>query len=153
MPKKNIINLSQVEIEKLYSIIKTGSSKARVITRAHVLLMTNEGETDKAIAQRFRIHVSTVERTRTKYYQGGIELAINDRPHPPKKRKLCSEQEEILVATISLTPPPGKTHWTMQLLAEHLVSLGMVDSISDETVRSYLKKRRACKSSLVRNSK
>ncbi len=69
MPKKNTVNLSQAEIEKLYSIIKTGSSKARSITRAYVLLMANEGETDKAIAERFRVHVSTVERTRAKYFQ------------------------------------------------------------------------------------
>jgi transposase len=141
MPKKNTVNLSQAEIEKLYSIIKTGSSKARSITRAHVLLMANEGETDKAIAERFRVHVSTVERTRAKYFQSGIELAINDRPHPPKERKLNSEQEAVLIAALASAPPPGKTHWTMQLLAEHLISLGVVDSISDETVRSFLKRR------------
>ncbi len=76
MAKKYTINLTQEELEKLRSLIKTGKSKARSITRAHILLMASEGETDKAIAACLRVHVSTVERTRARYVDGGIELAV-----------------------------------------------------------------------------
>jgi hypothetical protein len=71
---------------------------------------------------------------------GGLEYALEDRPHPPKPCKLDGKQEAFLVATACSTAPEGRTRWTMQLLAEQLVNLGIVDSISDETVRQTLKK-------------
>lgn len=140
MGKKYTVNLSDSEVEQLRSLIKTGKSKARSITRAHILLMAWEGEIDKAIAQSLRVHVSTVERTRIRYVEGGIELAVKDRPHPPKQRKLDGQQEAFLIATACSAAPSGRNRWTMQLLAERIVSLNIVDSVSKETVRSYLKK-------------
>jgi transposase len=140
MAKKYTVNLSQEEVEKLRSLIKTGKSKARSITRAHILLMASEGETDRAIAECLRVHVSTVERTRLRYVEGGIELAVQDRPHPPKQPKLNGQQEAFLIATACSQAPCGRNRWTMQLLAERIVSLNIVDSVSKETVRSYLKK-------------
>jgi hypothetical protein len=83
-----------------------------------------------------------VKRTREKFVIGGLEYAIEDRPHPPKPRKLDGNQEAFLVATACSTAPEGRTRWTMQLLADQLISLGIVDSISDETVRQTLKKTR-----------
>jgi hypothetical protein len=71
---------------------------------------------------------------------GGIDYALQDSPHPPKNSKLDAVQEAFLIATACSTPPEGRTRWTMQLLANQLVSLGVVDSISDETVRQTLKK-------------
>jgi transposase len=140
MDKKYTVNLSALEVEQLRSLIKTGKSKARSITRAHILLMASEGETDRAIAECLRVHVSTVERTRARYVEGGIELAVQDRPHPPKQRKLDGQQEAFLIATACSVAPCGRNRWTMKLLAERMVSLNIVDSVSKETVRSYLKK-------------
>jgi transposase len=140
MGKKYTVNLSDLEVEQLRSLIKTGTHKARSITRAHILLMASEGETDKAIAESLRVHVSTVERTRIRYVEGGIELAVQDRPHPPKERKLDGQQEAFLIATACSAAPCGRNRWTMKLLAERMVSLNIVDSVSKETVRSYLKK-------------
>jgi transposase len=140
MGKKYTVNLSDLEVDKLRSLIKTGKSKARSITRAHILLMASDGETDRAIAECLRVHVSTVERTRARYVEGGIELAVQDRPHPPKQRKLDGQQEAFLIATACSKAPEGRNRWTMQLLAERIVSLNIVDSVSKETVRSYLKK-------------
>ncbi|WGV29226.1 helix-turn-helix domain-containing protein [Halotia branconii] len=99
-----------------------------------------EGEIDKAIAQYLRVNVSTVERTRARYVEGGIELAVQDRPHPPKQRKLDGQQEAFLIATACSDAPEGRNRWTMKLLAERMVSLNIVDSVFKETVRSYLKK-------------
>lgn len=140
MAKKYTVNLSNEEVGVLRSLIKTGKSKARSITRAHILLMASEGKTDNVIAEFLRVHVSTVERTRTRYVEGGIELTVKDRPHPPKKPKLNGEQEAFLIATACSTAPEGRNRWTMKLLAERMVNLNIVDSVSKETVRSYLKK-------------
>ncbi|WP_243147252.1 IS630 family transposase [Scytonema sp. UIC 10036] len=140
MAKKYTVNLSNEEVEKLQSLIKKGEAKARSITRAHILLMASEGEIDTTIAERLRVHISTVERTRAKYAQGRIEQALFDRQHPPKPRKLDGEQEAFLVATACSAPPDGRTCWTMQLLADRLVTIGIIDLISDETIRRTLKK-------------
>lgn len=142
MAKKYIVDLNEAELSQLQSLTKTGKHKARTITRANILLMASESYPDKAIASTLRVNVSTVERTREKFVVGGIEYAIEDRPHPPKPRKLDGKQEAFLVATACSTAPSGRTRWTMQLLADQLISLGIVDSISDETVRQTLKKTR-----------
>lgn len=140
MAKKYIVDLNEAELSHLQSLTKTGKHKARTITRANILLMASESYPDNAIASTLRVNVSTVERTREKFVVGGLEYALEDRPHPPKPRKLDGKQEAFLVATACSTAPEGRTRWTMQLLAEQLVSLGIVDSISDETVRQTLKK-------------
>lgn len=140
MVKKHTIKLSESEISQLRSLTKSGSSKARSITRAHILLMADEGETDATIADRLRVSISTVERTRAKFINSGIDGTLNDRPHPPKPRKLNGFKEAFLIATACSAPPDGRTQWTLQLLADRIVSLDVVDSISYETVRSYLKK-------------
>lgn len=140
MAKKYIVDLNSEERSHLESVTKTGKHKARTITRANVLLMANEGYLDKEIASVLRVNVSTVERTREKFVVGGLEYAIEDRPHPPKSRKLDGKQEAFLIATACSNPPEGRSNWTMQLLADRLINLGVVDSISDETVRQTLKK-------------
>ena len=140
MAKKYIVDLSEDEVSQLQTLIKTGIRKARIITRIYILLMASEGKTDKTIAQALRVHVSTVERTREEFVLGGLNFILSDRPHPPKPRKLDGRQEAFLVATACSNPPEGRVCWTMQLLADQLVSLQVVDSISDETVRQTLKK-------------
>ena len=140
MAKKYIVDLNETEISELRTLTKTGKRSARTITRAYILLMAHEDKTDSFIAETLKINVSTVERTREKFVIGGLEFALNDRPHPAKPRKLDGKDEAFLMATACSTPPEGRKGWTMQLLADRLVSLGFVDSISDETVRLILKK-------------
>lgn len=140
MAKKYIVDLNEDEVYKLQSIIKKGKHKARTITRANILLMADEDETDQAIADIFRVHVATVQRTREKFVIGGLDFALKDESHPPKPKKLDEKQEAFLIATACSNPPQGRVRWTMQLLADHLVSVGIIDSISDETVRQTLKK-------------
>lgn len=140
MAKKYIVDLSEEEVYQLQSIIKKGKHKARTITRANILLMASEDETDSAIADRVRVHTATVQRTREKFVIGGLEFALEDEKHPPKPKKLDEKQEAFLIATACSNPPEGRVRWTMQLLADHLVKIGIIDSISDETVRQTLKK-------------
>lgn len=89
---------------------------------------------------RLGVGLSTVERTRKRFVEGGLEHALTDLPRPGKARKVDGKQEALLVALACSDPPEGRERWTMQLLAGRLVELGVVDSISDETVRVMLKK-------------
>jgi len=90
-----------------------------------------------------RVNISTVERTREKFVEAtSLEEALKDRPHPPKPRKLDGKAEAFLITSACSDAPEGRATWTMQLLADRLVSMDLVESISDETVRQTLKKTR-----------
>jgi transposase len=140
MAKKYIVDLNEDEVSQLQSIIKKGKHKARTITRANILLMATDRETDQAIASTVRAHVATVQRIREKFVIGGLDFALKDEAHPPKPKKLDGTQVAFLIATACSNPPEGRVRWTMQLLADHLVNVGIVDYISDETIRQTLKK-------------
>jgi transposase len=84
-----------------------------------------------------------VERTRKRFVEGNLARALNEDPRPGREPKLNDKQEAFLIATACSTAPQGQKHWTMQLLADTLVRLGQVESISDETVRRTLKKTRS----------
>jgi transposase len=87
-----------------------------------------------------KVGESTVHRTRQKCIELGMVLALKESPRQGRKRKLDGKTEAFLVATACSTPPKGRESWTMQLLADHLVELDLVESLSDETVRRTLKK-------------
>jgi transposase len=140
MHKKYVVDLTTEERTQLLDLIKKGSRAARKLTRAHILLQADEGATDETIASALHINRSTVERTRKRFVEGNLELALAERPRPGAKRKLEPKQEAFLIATTCSAPPAGQKRWTMQLLADEIVAVGVVDSISDETVRRTLKK-------------
>lgn len=83
---------------------------------------------------------ATVERIRKRFVELGVAGALTERPRPGAKAKLDGKAEATLVAWACSTPPDDRKHWTMQLLADKLVELKLVDSISDETIRRTLKK-------------
>jgi transposase len=140
MNKKYIVDLTDAERTALHDLIKKGTVAARKLTRAHILLQANEGATDAAIALALHIGERTVERTRQKFVEGNLEAALTERPRPGGKRTLDTKQEARLIATACSSPPEGQKRWTMQLLADELVALDVVEAISDETVRRTLKK-------------
>jgi transposase len=126
----------------LEALLKRGRVGARVSARARVLLHAAEGATDAAIAAAVRVGEATVERTRQKFVEGGLDWALAERPRPGGRRKLDGKQEAFLVATACSAPPDGRPRWTLQLLADRLVEVRLVDAISDETVRRTLQKAR-----------
>jgi len=141
MPKKRyVVHLDQDEQRRLLDLVKKGKTSARRLNRAHILLRAHERATDEAIAAALHVGRTTVERTRKRFVEGSLERALNEDPRPGQKRKLSDKQEAWLIATACSTAPAGRTHWTMQLLADELVRLNQVQSISDETVRRTLKK-------------
>jgi len=140
MAKRYIVKLTEEERATLLDVIKKGKAPARKITRAHILLQADEGKTDVMIARALHVGISTVERARKRFVEGNLEYALNERQRPGAKRKLDGKQEAFLIALACSAAPEGRERWTMQLLADRLVELGVVDTIAQETVRRLLKK-------------
>ncbi len=134
------MELSAHERAELEALTRKGTLSARRMKRALALLAADEGKTDEQIAARVRVHRTTVEEIRKRFVEEGLEIALSERPRPGKARLLDGKQEAYLVALACSTPPGGRAKWTMQLLADRLVALNLVESISDDTVRRALKK-------------
>ena len=102
------------------------------------------GWTDEKIAEAFEVGLSTIHRLRQRLVEDGLEAALVRKPRPRHRApKLDGEKEARLIALACSDPPEGRGRWTLQLLADKLVELHVVDSISDETVRLRLKKTRS----------
>lgn len=142
MAQKHRVQLTQTEKTQLIKLTKKGKISARKLRRAQILLLTDAGYKDEEIATMLNLGVATVERTRKKFVEGGLELALNEHPRPGAVKKLDKKAEAFLIATAHSNPPDGRECWTMQLLADELVQLQLVESISAETVRRLLKKQR-----------
>jgi transposase len=142
MAAKYLVTLTDDERAQLLALTKKGTVSARRLTRAHILLQADRGTPDAAIAAALHSGTATVERTRKRFVEEGLAAALQERPRPGGRRKLEGKQEAFLIALACSTPPDGRQHWTMQLLADKLVELKHVESISDETVRRTLKKTR-----------
>lgn len=142
MAKKYIVNLTPDEHVQLFAVVTKGTGAARKIRRAQLLLLADEGFRDASIAASLHVDVTTVERTRRRCVGEGVEAALTERRRPGGKCKLQGKAEAFLVALACSAPPEGRQRWTMRLLADRLVELDIVESISDDTVRRTLKKTR-----------
>lgn len=141
MPKKKyLINLSDEERQALLAMTRKGKIKARQFKRAMILLKADEGLSDPEIMAALNVSRPCVERIRKRFVSDGIERALNEDPRPGQKRKLDGRAEATLIATACTEAPEGRKHWTLRLLAGKLVELGVVDTVSYETVRRTLKK-------------
>ncbi len=138
--KRYIVDLTEEERTQVHLLCHAGKVSARKLNRAHTLLLADEERPDTEIAETLHIGLSTVERTRKRFVEGGLTMALNERPRAGGRPKLDGTQAAHLVALACSTPPRGRKRWTMQLLADRMVALGVVDGISDETVRVTLKK-------------
>jgi transposase len=138
--KKHEVTLLPNEKKKLKAIVSSGQNKAAVIRRAHILLKTDEGKTDAEISDILYVSEQTIRRTRLRYVTEGLQVALEDRPHPKPEPKLNEEQEAHLVAVTCSSPPAGHARWTLELLQERLIQDGIVAGIAPETVRLLLKK-------------
>ncbi len=140
MAKKYIVELSAEERQELLGLTHRGKLAARKVKRAQILLLAEEGKTDKQIAEMLHVGVATVERTRQRFVLEGLSAALHERPRPRGRRKLDAKAEAVLETLAQSEPPQGRKRWTLQLLADRLVELKVVESISDEAVRKVLKK-------------
>jgi transposase len=140
MKIKYIINLNEDERRDLEQLTRKGKAPVRKVKRAQILLQADEGKTDKAVARALHVAEATVFRTRRRCVEQGLEAALKEGPRPGKPRSLNGKQEAFLVALACSQPPEGRQSWTMQMLADQLVTLDIVEAISDETVRCILKR-------------
>jgi transposase len=143
MPKRYIVELTPDERAELTMLTRKGKASARQVTRAHILLHAADGRTDAETAAAAHTSVPTVARVRKRFTQGRVQEAITERYRKGGRPKLDLKQEAQLIAFSCSTPPEGRKDWTMQLLADKLVEVGVVDEVSDETVRRILKKKQA----------
>ena len=140
MPDKYIVTLTPEERSELTGLTSRGKLSARKLKRAQILIAADKDQRDDVIAQTLNVGLSTIHRTRQKYVEGGVAWALSERPRAGGTKKLDSKAEALLVATACSEPPAGRGQWTMQLLAERMVALKVVESLSDETVRRTLQK-------------
>lgn len=144
MEAKFVVRLSDAERAELSELAARGRVAAGVRQRALILLKADvEGPawSDPLIAELVRVSLSTVHRVRQRCVDEGIEAAAFRKPSPQRQyRKLDGAQEAKLIALACSDPPAGRVSWTMQLLADTLVELEIVDSIGREAVRTTLKK-------------
>lgn len=141
-PKQYEVELTDDERAQLEAFTSKGVAAARELRRARILLLAAEGRPDAAVADAAGCCLGTVARVRRRCAEAGVEAALRDRPRPGAAPLLDGKGEAFLVALACTDPPTGATCWTMQLLAERLVALDIVATISDETVRRTLKKTR-----------
>jgi hypothetical protein len=145
MLKKYIVRLTDVERETLKGVVDKLKGTSQKVRRAQVLLKADAdgpGWTDAKIADAFGCRTKTVENIRERLVAKGFEVTLNGelRLNPPCEKLLDGEQEAKVIAMRLGSPPPGFANWTLRLLAEQIVVLEIVDSISHETVRRTLKK-------------
>ncbi len=138
--KKYIVTLTTEERQELLTLTHAGQLAARKMKRAQILLKADENWKDKAIMAGLNTSRSTVERTRRRYVEGGLDKALNEDPRPGARRKLDGRAEAHLIALTCSDAPDDSDHWTLRALADELVELRLVESISHEAVRQYLKK-------------
>ncbi len=141
MAHKYIVTLTEEERERLHKLVTAGRTSARTLTRARILLKTAGGDDDQTIAQALDLGLSTIYRVRQRCVEEGVEAAITARrPKRHYQRKLDGSQEAHLIALACGEPPEGYARWTFRLLADRMVQLDYVDSVSHETVRGTLEK-------------
>ena len=151
MPQKRyLVTLTPEERQRLADLLSAGKRSALTLTRARILLKADQADggpawPDDRIAEALDCGVRTVERVRQRFVERGLEAALGRKPHdrPSRERKLDGRAEARLIALACSEPPDGRAAWTLQLLADKLVELRVVDSVCDETVRRVLKKTRS----------
>jgi len=138
--KTYVVDLTEEERTFLQGLLGGGELRARKFKRANILLLANKDKTDGEIAEALHTSMSTVQRTRQRFVEGNLDRALNEDPRRGASKKLDEKGEALLEILARSEPPAGRKHWTLQLLADRLVELKAVDTISYETVRQELKK-------------
>jgi len=139
------VTLTTEERAGLERLVAVGKAAARKLTHARILLLADTGgeeRTDPLIADVLGTSVVTISRVRRRLVTEGMEAALNHRPQPPRpdKVKIKGDVEQKLIHLACSDPPQGRCRWTLCLLADEMVALGVVTSVSPETVRRALKK-------------
>lgn len=137
------VRLKEEEREELSQYLRRGKSSARSLTRARILLLADEERPDEEIAEALKISKSTANRIRKRYCEGGLKFALHEKARSGAPSKIDSRVEAQLSLLACSEPPGGRSKWTLRLLADRLVELEVVDSISHMSVQRLLKKMKS----------
>jgi transposase len=137
---KYIVTLSADERTHLRALLRRGTASARRLTRARVLLKADEDLTDVEVATAVGVGTATVHRIRQRCVEEGLEAALGERRRKGGTPKFTPKQHAHVIALACSTPPAGSARWTLRLLADRVVALGLAERCSRETIRRALKK-------------
>jgi transposase len=141
MVKKYVVTLTEEERKELEGLVSSNRTARNKVVKAYVLLKAAENWRDEDIVSSYGLSLRTVERIRERFVEEGMEAALNRRPTSRVyRRKIEGEEEAHLIAIACSSAPAGHSRWTLQLLADKLVELAIVDSVSADTVGRALKK-------------
>ena len=141
--EKYAVRLPSEDRDHLERLIRSGQRSARVINRARILLKTEEGWSASQVAAALDTSPRTVVRTKRRYAEEGLDGVLHDHPQANRYRKLDDKGEAHLIAVACSDAPEGHDRWTLRLLADKAVELGLVESLSYETVRLQSEKNLA----------
>src|SRR5688572_22352787 len=137
---KYAVTLSDDERTRLRAVLRRGTASARRLTRARILLKADEDRTDVAVAQAVGVGIATVHRVRQRWVEEGLEAALGERRRQGAAPKFTPKQHAHVIALACSTPPAGHARWTLRLVADRVVELGLVERCSYETIRRTLQK-------------
>ena|SRR5205809_5313118 len=135
-----MMNLTDDERTSVERFIRRGKANARNITRAHILLKSAEGWSIERIAETYSVSQATVSNVRQRYREGGIDRVLKDKVQQKRRRALGGEEEAVMAAIACSPVPDGHDHWTLRMLRDKLVELGVVEGVSASTIQDRLKK-------------
>ena len=141
-PKDHCVKLDAQQRQYLQKIVESGKNKARKITRCRILLLADEakGKTDEEISEALNVCLATIFNIRRKYHHDGLEGAINERPRSGQPIKFKGKDRAKITALACSKPPKGHAKWSMRLLADRVIELDFVETISHQSVYNILKK-------------
>ncbi len=140
-PQIHKVKLNNKQKQKLLKITRCGKRPVRQVKKAQILLFANEGKIDTEIAELLHITTRTVQATRKQFCQEKMGV-IKRKPVPGRPKIVGGRVEAEVMATALSDPPKGKARWTLHMIADHIVELRVIPSISYQSVRRILKKKK-----------
>ena len=134
------VSLTDDELRSLTTLTKRGTAAARVQTRARILLLLHRGGTPDAVAAALAVGVATVFNVKRRYLGEGLDSALHDKPRSGKPARISGAARAKITALACSQAPEGHARWSLRLLADRAVELGLVEAISHNTVKEVLKK-------------
>jgi putative transposase len=138
--KTRAVELSNDQLRSLTTLLRSGTTDARTLSRAHTLDLLHRGYHPDEIARTLRLSTATVYNIKRRFLEEGLEAALVDRPRSGKPPRIDGTQRAKITALACSQAPAGHARWSLRLLADKAIELGFVDTISHNAVKEILKK-------------
>ncbi len=138
--KRQTVKLKSEELDYLRSFKKSGKRSQREYDRANILLLLHKDKKDKEIEDFLEVERTTIWRTRKRFLEWGLSMALEEKPRSGQPRKYGQNQEAEIIALACSDAPEGRVRWTLELLTETLGTMEGLETINRETIRLILKK-------------